>query len=193
MGGRFFLFIVVVILIVGAKNLSASSLITIESQKARLTLILLTKLIKLEKNLKNKNRIKILVFLPQNQSAFQDQNIVNEAVKNFLRENKHIFEPIYVSSVNKAKEIIQEKHIDVVYIAGLDKSIKDLIDLANKKGILTISHIIELVPKGVAISLDLERRKACILANAKTWKELKLKFPPQVLSKITFTFEYDGL
>ncbi|OAG27379.1 YfiR/HmsC family protein [Thermodesulfatator autotrophicus] len=184
--------IIILFIFWGNKVSQGSSLITIESQKARLTLTLLTKLIKLEKNLKRKKRIKILVFLPRNKTAFQDQNVVNEAIKNFLSEKLDIFEAIYVNKVEEVQNVIEKFMPDIIYIGGMSPQIEKLIDLANSKNILTVTHISELVYKGVAISLDLERRRACILVNKYAWQKLKLSFPDIVLEKMSFVDNIDA-
>jgi len=184
-GGRKYS-LIIIIFFLGVKVALASTLITIESQKAYLTLSLLKRFVRLEENLKNKKKIKILVLVPEIKSAFQDQNIVNDTVRSFFEKNKDIFEPVYVNNKKEVQKMINNKKFDIFYIAGLIEGISELITLATNKKIFTVSHLPELVSEGVALSLDLERRNACIIANYNTWQKIGIKIPAKILNKITF-------
>ncbi len=164
---------------------SCRTLVTIESQKARLTLALLSRLIKLEDSLKDRSPVKVLVLLPQIRTAFQDQNIVNEAVKDFFRENRE-FEAYFVSDPEKALDLLKNEHFHVVYVAGPFPQLEKILTLAASQKVLTVSHLPEFLRDGLALALDLDRRKACIVVNEDVWQKLELDFPPQVLKKFSF-------
>ena len=166
------------------------NLVTIETQKAYLTLKLIEKFILLEKHLRShinrhNSRYKILVLAPQSYTAFQDQQLVNKTVIEFLKKRK-IFHVTIVKTTSEAIKAIHNGHFDILYIAGLVSDLDDLIKLSYQKKILTVSHLTELVYKGVAISLDLDRVEACIVANKETWKRLNLSIPQKLLQKICF-------
>lgn len=178
-------FIFWVAFLVLPSEISARTLVTIESQKARLTLSLLVRLLKLEEHLKNQSPLKILVLLPRTKTAFQDQNIVNQTIKDFFA-GKDEFVVYWVSDGFKAKELLQKADFKVFYVAGPVPNLEELLALAARKKVLTVSHLPELIPMGLALSLDLERRRACIVVNPKIWPRLGLKFPKLVEEKFCF-------
>ena len=161
------------------------TLVTIETQKANLTLALLERFVRLESRLRNHSRYRVLLLLPKTRTAFQDQKLVNESVLEFFKQHD-IFEIKVVSSWEEALRELKRGSYDIFYLAGLVPHMKDLLTEATREGVLTVSHLTELVPKGLALSLDLDRRRACILANAETWAILSLKIPPRFYQKICF-------
>jgi len=165
--------------------LLARTLVTIESEKARLTLALLSRLVRLEKNYREHLPVKILVLTPRSKTAFQDQNIVNEAVRDFFRKNRE-FEAFFVQTPDEALKLLSEENFDIFYIAGPVPKLKEILKSATAKKILTISHLPEFLELGLAMSLDLNRRKASIVVNQKVWQKLNLNFPPEVTEKFCF-------
>jgi len=168
----------------------AGKLVTIETQKAHLTLLLVKKLLLLEGNLskhikRHHHKYKILVIAPQTYSAFQDQRLVNETVIEFLKQDPS-FQFKVARSSKEALRLIKKEHFDLLYIAGITPNLERIIHLAHQKRIITVSHLTELVYKGVAISLDLDRAEACILANERTWKLFNLTLPEKLVKKICF-------
>ena len=182
-----FTILIGVIYLLAASPAFSRTLVTIESEKARLTLALLARLVKLEEDLKRYNRIKILLLLPKIKTAFQDQNIVNQAVRDFFAQNSDLFYVYVAQDEKEAQKLLKEKNdIKVLYVAGPVPNLKKILSLAASKKILTVSHLPELLNLGLALSLDLDRRRACIVANPKIWQKLGLKFPKEVTQKICF-------
>ncbi len=170
------------------KGGKSGTLVTIETQKARLTLSLLERFIRLENRLRDNHSYRVLALLPKVHTAFQDQRLVNEAVRDFFRR-RPCFKVTIVHTEEEALRALARGDFDVLYIAGPVPHIELILEEATKRGVLTVSHLTELVPKGLALSLDLDRRRACILANRKTWQTLSLALPREILSKICFVSE----
>ncbi len=161
------------------------TLVTIETQKARLTLSLLERFIRLENHLKDHRSYRILILLPRIHTAFQDQRLVNETVLDFFRR-RPCFEFTVVHTEEDVLRALEKGHFDVLYIAGPVPRIRFILKEAIKRRVLTVSHLTELVPKGLALSLDLDRRRACILANRESWQALNLELPHELMKKICF-------
>jgi len=183
--GRKILLGTIIGLFLMASKAHPRTLVTIESEKARLTLALLSRLVRLEKNFKDHLPLRVLVILPQTKTAFQDQNIVNEAVKDFFLENQE-FQATFVKDPQEALTLLEKDDFDILYVAGPLPKLKQILEKAIAKKVLTISHLPELLEAGLALSLDLDRRKACIVVNKETWRKLGLEFPPEVIQKFCF-------
>ncbi|NPB09047.1 MAG: hypothetical protein GXO17_01710 [Thermodesulfobacteria bacterium] len=163
----------------------AGTLVTIETQKARLTLSLLERFVRLEDHLRHRRIYRVLALLPKVHTAFQDQRLVNETVLEFFRRRPN-FVLTVVSDGRQALRALREGNYDILYIAGLVPEIELILKEAAERGVLTVSHLTELVPEGLALSLDLGRRRACILANERTWQVLSLRLPAKIARKICF-------
>ncbi len=161
------------------------TLVTIESEKARLTLNLLSRLVRLEKNFQKHLPLRVLVILPQTKSAFQDQNIVNEAIKDFFSENQ-VFKAVFIRDPKEALNALDRKNFAILYVAGPFPNLGEILKKAAFQKILTVSHLPELLEMGLALSLDLDRRRACIVVNKEIWQILGLNFPPEVIQKFCF-------
>ncbi len=175
-GGLIFLWIGIV---------CAGTLVTVETEKARLTIELLKRFVRLERRLKEKNTLSVLVLAPETKTAFQDQYLVNETVIDTFQKIP-FFKIKVVHSGKEAEKALEKGHFDILYIAGLDPKLPHLLALCAQEGVLSVSHLTELVPLGVTLSLDLERRRACIVANKESWQRLGLRLPKIVEERVAF-------
>jgi len=157
----------------------------VETEKARLTIELLKRFVQLEKRLREKKVLSVLILAPETKTAFQDQYLVNETVIETF-EHTPFFHIQIVHSGKEIEEALQQKHFDILYIAGLVPQLSQILRLCIQQGVLTVSHLTELVPLGVTLSLDLERRRACIVANKESWQRLGLRLPRLIEKRIAF-------
>ncbi len=165
--------------------LYAGTLVTVETQKARLTIELLKRFVSIEENFRQKKILKVLLFLPRSNSAFQDQRLVNSAVLEAFKSCKK-FQIKVAHSLSELEDCLNKERVNILYIAGFSPFLERIFLICRKKRILVVSHLAELVPLGVSLSLDLERRKACIIANKESWQALGLKIPPALQKMVTF-------
>ncbi len=164
----------------------AGTLVTVETEKARLTIELLKRFVQLENRLREKKVLSVLILAPKTKTAFQDQYLVNETVIETFRHASSLFHIQIVHSGKEAEKALRQEDFDILYIAGLVPKLSRILRLCEQKGVLSVSHLTELVPLGVTLSLDLERRRACIVANKESWQRLGLRLPSVVEKRIAF-------
>ncbi len=163
----------------------AGTLVTVETEKARLTIELLKRFVRLERDLRQKPVIRVLILAPKLRTAFQDQILVNQVVLEEFRKDT-LFDCQVVTTGASAIHHLLHQRFDILYIAGMVPKIKSILILARERKVLTVSHLTELISLGLALSLDLERRRACIIANKETWQRLSLDLPNPILKRIVF-------
>ncbi len=163
----------------------AGTLVTVETEKARLTIELLKRFVRLERHLRQRPVIRVLILAPKLRTAFQDQNLVNQVVLEEFQKDALFDCQVVATGPLVIKDLLHQR-FDILYIAGMVPRIKRILVLARERKVLTVSHLTELVSLGLALSLDLERRRACIIANKETWRRLGLDLPNPILKRIVF-------